>query len=70
MSVVCSAHGSAALYAKNGHSQYLHEGLSGNKVKWPPKIAEYWAVIGCNHWLFVAQDSKLSHAGYSHIQYY
>ena len=40
--------------------QYLHKGLSGIKVKWPPKVrTECWAVISCNHGLSVIQDRKL-----------
>ena len=51
--------------------QYLHKSLSTIKVKWPLKIRmEYCVVIGRNHVLFVAEESKLFYAGYSYIHYY
>ena len=56
--------------------QYLHKGLSGIKVKWPPKIRTiYWAVVGCNQGALCHQGQQaflcrlLSHQLYTNSMY-
>ena len=48
----------------------MQKGLTRIKVNGPLKMRTESVVIGCNHVLSVAEESKLSYVGSSHIPYW